>query len=677
MAVRAGDQTMTTPPSAGHTLGDFFAVLSRRWLIVVVVFLLTAGAAAAASMRVAPVYEASTTLIADKNPPVVQLNAPGQESTIFQQPVTQAPDVFTLTELVKSEAIRDAAVARLAPGLDPAEATRILRGLRVQQVRNTDLVRVSVRHRNPEVAAEVANAVTQGLIDNDLNARRRLATKAREFIGEQLEQSSGRLRARENDMTAFKDRNHDVSLSEETQLNLRKLTALEEQLTDLRMEQQAASTGVASPGRGTGSVGSQGGPDPLISSLQSQLAALEVELSGLRQQFTPVHPQVISTKAKIEETQRRLGDAIARRQNALAARERELSADIGQVQQTLLGVPSREAVLARLTRDAQEAERNYLLLSGKFQEARIAEGSIGSPIRVVDVASAPATPVGPQRHKTMALGALIGLMLGLAGAYVVEQFDETVRSPSDIEAVLGAPVLGVIPVIPAAPHRKSGAEASLMLVTLFEQGSGLAEAFRVVRTHLLGAVRDVQSVRVLFTSALPREGKSTVVANLALAVAQTDRRVWLIDGNLRHPALHQLFPQAQSRGLSGLLTGRAEIDDVVRPTVHPRLQCVVSGPAVPDPTELLDTKRMAQFIDQARDRADVIFIDTPPVLPVADAEVLGCHADGAIIVVLAEKTDRRALAQARQRLERSGVQIIGAILNQCDSRSPWAATGRP
>ena len=677
MTVDVLDRTLTQAQAQGENpLRDFLGIVHRRRWTVILIWLLSVGAAVAVSLALPPVYEAVIVLTADKTPPVVLLSNPGQGSGLFQQqPVAEAPDTQTLAELVKREAVRDAAIARLKPILDPQAAVAALsgtnllvNGLRVQRLKDTELVRATVRHRDPKVAAAVINAVAESVIEVDLNARRRLATQAREFISGKLERATQDLRASETALTAFKDQHHDVSLSQETDLNLRKLADLQAQLTDVRLQRQAIQSAPAlAPGQAQQAP--QGGVDPLISTLRTQVATLEVELSGLQKQFTPVHPAVLGTQAKIEQAQERLNAEIARHQAALDSRGRELTAVISRVEQRLLEVPTREGALARLTRNAKVAEENYLLLTQKFQEASIGEGSIGSAIRVVDTAKVPEKPVWPKLGLATILGGVIGLMLGAAGASLKEQLDDTVRSAEDAERLLGAPVLGSIPIL--APNGPKGARQKGTPPRLqdSDRTSNAAEAFRVLRTHILSGMRDARSKCLLVTSAQPREGKSTVTANLAISLAQTNRRVWLVDCDLRHPTVNRTFPEADSRGLSALLAGRAAVDSVLRPTTQANLECVVSGPTVPDPAELLGSKSMVQFVAQARDKADVILLDSPAVLTVIDAEVIGSQADGAVLVAQVGKTDRRDLAQTRQRLGQAGVRVIGVVLNYDRGRS--------
>ncbi len=646
-------------------LRDLLGVVHRRWRIILITVALSLGVAWTVSRVIPPVYRATSTLVADKSPPQVLLNAQGLFSFNTLQPVGQAPDAGTLAELTRSAAVRRAAVARLTPILDSKQADELLtKKMVVDQVRNSELVRISVDYKDPDIAAAAANTVSDSVVEFDLNARRRLATAAREFLSKQRDLASQKLEASQAALVTFKSRNQQVALTEETTLNLQQLASLKRQVLDVRLQQREARARMQASGAGLARL--DGGAAPqgtVINSLQSQLDALEIELAGERQQFTPSHPAVKSTEAKIAETRNRLSAEIARSQTALDTREQTLSTSVTALEHKLRSVPGQEAELARLVLDVKEAQQSYELFLEKFQEAQIAEGSIGSAVRVVDVAKPPRIPVWPRWRLNMIVGAVLGLMLGVTASIVSEQLDDTVHSSEEVERVLGAPVLGTAPMLPARDGKRGWRRNPPPLISQFGWGSVPAETFRVLRTHVLASMPRAGSKCLLITSALPREGKSTVAANLAITLAQTGCHVLLVDCDLRRPAIGSLFPEAQSQGLSALLAGQVTVDRVVRPTAQPHLSCVTSGSAVPNPAELLDANTMAQFITEARAQADVIVLDSPAVLPVTDAQLLGGHADAVLVVVRMGQTERRALVALRQRLERVGMRVLGVVLN--------------
>jgi capsular exopolysaccharide synthesis family protein len=666
------------------SLRDYLDIVGRRWRIVAGTFLAALGVAVAISLMMPPIYRASTTVTTDKTPPMVLLDKPGEFSVSADQGAGQAPDVLTLVELIKSDAVRDGAAFRLAPTVSSDMAGAALNGLTVQQVRQTELVRINIEYVDPRIAAEAANAVADSLVEMNLKARRQRATETREFIGRELQAANRRLRHVEDTLVAFRDRLGDVSLSQETTLTLQKLADLQAQLVDVRLQREIAQSHLAAA---RGRLANQAdamptAPNPVIAVLKEELAKLEIELSGLRLEFTPKHPAILSTSAKIEETKQRLNAELTKSLRgelaqvevsmaSLSGRERAVQNVITAYAERMRGLPVREVDMARLTRDVKESEQIYLLLSDKYEHARIAENSIGSVIRVMGAAKVPNAAVKPRRQMNTLFGGLLGIMVGIAGALLAEQLDDTVKSAEEIERVLGAPVLGAIPLSRAQPMSKHSTqkEETAILPLLAVTDRRAAEAYRALRTHVLYSMPDIDRKRLLVTSALPREGKSTVVANLAVAIAHTSRRVWLIDSDLRRPTLWNWFGGAGSPGLAGLLAGQTEADSVVRSTVEPNLWYLESGPTVPNPAELLGSQRMVRLMERARAEAEVVLVDSPPMLPVTDAEVVAAQAvDGVLLVVRAGLTNRRALAHVRKRLERVGAKLVGAVLNGVSER---------
>jgi succinoglycan biosynthesis transport protein ExoP len=680
-AVPAGSavKVIEPAPPALAAPGDFArelaATVYRRRRLVLLAIVTASAAAMIVSLLKAPVYEASTTLIADKTPPLVLLSASGRESSLVQQPLAQAPDAFTLSELAKSESVREAATSRLVPPFDPAQVAAVLsQQVRVQQVRTTDLIRISVRDGSPYVAAAAARAMADSVVEQDLRARRRLATIAREFIGKQLDLAGQDLRASEHALAAFKRQSRDVSLSEQTQLDLKKLADLETELAGVKEQEQQVDIGFSRPVGADVRTGPEP-PDPVITGLQSQLAALQVEYSGLRQQFTPLHPQVASTEAKIEETRRRLSAEIARRQAALREREQSVAAEISALKSALADVPARQATLARLSLEAQDRERAYLLLSEKFQEARIAEGSIGSALRVVDAAKVPKGPAGPPRRLAVILGLAAGLLVGVGAAVAADQLEPAVLSVKDAERAAGAAVIGAVPAL-GPVRRASPAEPGIETPPLLSGRSAppqALEAWRAVRTRLLRLVRDTGAKSVLFAAVAPGEGATTIAANFALAAAQADRRVCLVDCNLRRPAVARLFPEAASSGLSAYLSGRAALAEVNRPTHQAGLSCIAGGPAADDPAALLDTELLGDLLREAGAGHELVVLDGASFVEAVETEGLALRAGAVVLVAQAGHTDRLGLSEVRHRLAGLGVGVLGVVVNAAPHHHPAAS----
>jgi capsular exopolysaccharide synthesis family protein len=282
-------------------------------------------------------------------------------------------------------------------------------------------------------------------------------------------------------------------------------------------------------------------------------------------------------------------------------------------------------------------------------------------VSIVEPAVTPTAPVRPRTLLNSLLGALAGLFIGGVIALVYEYLDDTVKTPDDVERAAGLPTLGGVARFP-----RVRAEAE-NLVIASPRRTTAAEAYRVLRTNLQFSTIDIQTIMV--SSANPGEGKSTTVANLAVAIAQTGQKVIVVDSDLRRPALHRIFGLGNGAGLtSTLLSSELNLSRFLQPTKFENLAVLTSGPLPPNPSELLCSRRMAATIAALQREADIVLFDSPPTLAVADASVLAAAVDGTLLVVDAGRTRAHALKQAQEALERSKTKILGATLNKLKER---------
>lgn len=300
-------------------------------------------------------------------------------------------------------------------------------------------------------------------------------------------------------------------------------------------------------------------------------------------------------------------------------------------------------------------------------------GQVPTALRVAQPALKPVDPVGPRLGLNLGLACLLGLLAAAAVVALLEYLDDTVKSGEDLEAVAGLATLGAV-------TRLDGADGTLnhLLPPTPVRTSAAAESYRLVRTNLdfAGAGTDRKLRTVLVTSASPQEGKSTTVANLGTVIAQAGKRVVIIDADLRKPSQHRLFGLSNDRGLSTLLLEGCsnQAADYLQPSPVQGLQILPSGPLPPNPAELLSTPVLGQALEQLLREVDLVLIDSPPVLGIADPIVLSGCVDGTVLVVDAARTRADALKGATEALSRSGTRVLGAVLNKLhrrDSSSPY------
>ncbi len=324
--------------------------------------------------------------------------------------------------------------------------------------------------------------------------------------------------------------------------------------------------------------------------------------------------------------------------------------------QNLGDSPDAQAERNRLETQLNQNRQLYAALLQTFEQVRLAEAESISNVIQAEPATIPLRPVRPRVMQNTLLAAVVGGMLAVGVVFLVDALDDTVKGPEDITRNTGTVVLGVIASYDAA---KSD------LVTLAEPRSPIAEAFRSLRTNIQFASVDKPLQSILVTSALPSEGKSTVAANLAITMAQSGKRVVLLESDLRRPSVHRYLKVPNRMGLSTMFVRpQVYLDGNLQGTRIPNLKVLTAGDLPPNPSELLGSERMQAILRQLREQADVLILDTPPMMAVTDAVVLAPRVDGVLLVARPGGTKNSALRTAVEQLRRTGANILGVVLNE-------------
>jgi capsular exopolysaccharide synthesis family protein len=316
--------------------------------------------------------------------------------------------------------------------------------------------------------------------------------------------------------------------------------------------------------------------------------------------------------------------------------------------------PERAQLLAQTT---AEVFTEYV---GELESS---EDPARSPIRaaIVDEANLPVSPVYPRPLITIGLGAIIGLLLGLAAAWLRETLDTSLKTIEDVQKVTGASMLGSVFFDPEAGKRP--------LISGLAPHAPRVESFRVLRTNLQFLDVDGESKTYAITSPLPGDGKSTTSINIAIALAEGGRRTLLVEGDLRRPKFGEYLDLEGEVGLTTVLIGEAPLADAIQSWGRSGLDVITSGTLPPNPAELLQSRAMASVMDELRRRYDVVIVDAPPILPVTDAALIAAQTSGAILVLRHGRTTRDQAAQARQRLDSVGAQVLGTVFNFVPQRA--------
>lgn len=414
----------------------------------------------------------------------------------------------------------------------------------------------------------------------------------------------------------------------------------------------------------------------LAEPIQKNLVDLEFKLSEYLQKYTENHPEVIQLREQIKE-----------------------------LESLLSGFSGQELEYARLVREVEVNKKLYGMLKEKLEEARITEAQRIGDVSIVDPAVMPRAPVSPPSKTILLIGGMMGIILGIAFAFMFESLDTSIRTIEDVEEKIKLPVLGVVPSVSRylekekgffvrlkrriLPVRKSEAEiARIGLIVHYKPSSPVAEAYRNIRTNLkLGTNQKT----ILIASAGPREGKTTILTNLALTLAQRGAKTLLVSSDLRRPILADIFGIKKEPGLNEVITGTIDIDDALRNISdimlgHMHIDEIIKFPGMENiwilpsghiphnPAEILESRELAKLIGELKKEFDFIFFDSPPVLSVTDATLISSKVDNVILCYEVGRTAREALSRAKVQLESAGAKISGVVLNQIAPQTETMAT---
>lgn len=339
---------------------------------------------------------------------------------------------------------------------------------------------------------------------------------------------------------------------------------------------------------------------------------------------------------------------------------RELEIQISQAGEAV--TPEEAAALSRLQTLLNESRIHYTDAFNRLNALQVSQAQTSNNLIQIEAAQVNRTPIRPRTGSTVLLALIVGGMLALAVIFLVDYLDDTVKSPQEIMADTGLSTLGTITMI-------KGEGAVERLVTATSPRDPVSEAYRVLRTNLGFTAVDGELNSVLITSPSPGEGKSTTAANLAVVMAQTGKRVILVDADLRRPVQHKIFNTANNQGLTtAILDNHTPVTHHLQKTKLPELRIMTSGPIPPNPAELLNSQRMSQVMAELLPECDLIVFDTPPLLTVADASILASRTTGTLLVVESNQTRRATLTQAVERLGNSNAHVSGVVMNKLNPR---------
>ena len=568
-------------------------------------------------------------------------------------------------------------------------ATRVL----VEPIRSSRLVYIRVDDADPKRAKRICDAVANEYIDENLQTALTSTSDAVTWLNGQVDNIKRNLDQDENALYDFKQRNDlpSTSINEASNMLRVEMQELDLALTHTRTRRQELLARHAELSKVAADNPDLLPASELLSSaflqaLRAQYQDAVKERSALLAEGKgDKHPLVERASGKITETKAALLAEVHNIQGAverdLDIASREEAGESGLFEGTrrrAVELNMKEIEYHRLDRAREENEKLYGMLLEHLKQADLARMMKVNNIRVVDYAMEPAAPIRPRLGLNTAIGLLLGLAVGIVFAWLREQLDSSLKTPSDVEQELGVAFLGLLPKISGEqPRGKSGrrrrkgelptpSNSPIELIVHDQPLSGIAEAARTIRTNVMFMNPDRPYRTLLVTSSAPSEGKTTVACSIAIALAQSGQRVCIVDCDLRRPRIHRVFGRAGDSGVTNILVGDATLDEVAKPTDVENLWSIPAGPTPPNPADMLQSERFRQFVAALKERFDRIVIDSPPLVAVTDSAIISRVVDGTVFVVRAFKTSKHLSAQGLRALRDVDAPVVGAVLNSVD-----------
>ncbi|MDB9320259.1 GumC family protein [Nodularia spumigena] len=684
-------------------LRQYWLAVKRRWLLIVIIIGSVFGITSFVTFNQKPIYEAEGKLIFDKQNSVSSLTGVSEGVGELSGLTSSSNPLETQAEIIRSHPLIEKTIVDLQlkdQEGEPLKIDHVLGILKVQAIRGTDLLQLSYRSVDPELAKAIVNKLMYVYIDDNVMTNRSQATAAREFLNKQLPLVEKQVAESELALRQFKEKYEVVLLEEEAKQGVERLYQISNQLTLLRARlidassrsdalqnqlalntQKATALSTLSQSRA-------------VQQVLSEYQKVQDQLAVERSRLTDEHPVVVNLLNKEQALKEQLEGRITQTLGSsqpipeqdlqIGELKQALTANLVQVEVERLGLENQVGVLTnafkqdrarlrilpklqqqelQLQRQLQVARITYEQMLRRLQEVQVAENQNVGNARIVSEALLPEKSVSPRINLNLALGGFLGILLAVGSALFLDALDKSVQTAAEAEQLLDYPLLGKIPKMIRDDNTSE-------LPLLNNPYSSVNTAFEMLQINLGFTISDKELKVIVVSSCLPGEGKSFVAANLAVATAQMGRRVLLIDADMRRPRQQELWQVRNLMGLSNILAGQTDLTQISQEALV-NLDLLTAGTIPPNPAALLDSQRMHELVQQASQDYDCVIIDTPPLTFIADASIIGKMADGILLVARPGILNSDAIRTTKALLENSRLSVLGMVLNAVSSDSGY------
>ncbi len=576
--------------------------------------------------------------------------------------------------------------------------------VQIASVKGLDAISITAEGPIFEELQYITKTYADVFLKYNVELNRQDITNVKKFIVDEREKKFKELNDAESSIEDFQKRTGYISLSSQSSAIVNNLATYESSIKANEIEMKVRDANLAELEKRNASMDPQMYDyiqaqinQSYLSSIQSQVAQLEVqkdiELSSIKDEFVraktaesfdrkleslrgklmeQIEIMKSGVKAVTPQDKKNVAEQIFNEKlqmNDLQMKNNALREMVNKTQSELKNLPDQMGELVKLEREKSSAEKLFLMLEQKYQEATINERARVGNASILDLGLDNNSPVAPDRPKIILFGVLAGLGLGLAFAFLRNYLDKSIKSPDELESK-GASVLSWIPKIESVGRNGT---TSTEFIVGNKANSAASEAFKALRTRIqFSKLESDQLKTILVTSSIPMEGKTIVAANLAGSFAQAGKKVLILDCDLRKPRVHNVFETDKFPGLSDFLFTNVTIEDITRRTPMDNLYFITSGTIPPNPSELLGSVQMKQFMNKLKESYDIIIVDSPPFITVTDSEILYNITDGTVLVCQANKTPSDAFWKTYDRLSKKYPHhLLGCVLNNFNFKSSY------
>jgi polysaccharide biosynthesis transport protein len=688
-------------------LKNYWLVLRRRWLIAAGIFITSLSVSGFVISLQKSNYEATGKLLLQGNQ-TSSLTGVGEKIGSLESFRNEANPLSTQAAILQSRPIAEEVIQSL--GLKDSKGNPLSADalkVKVEVLPGTDILNVSYAWDNPETASTVVNKLMEVYVARNIANSRYEAVSAGKFIELQIPQAKAELDKASEGFRSFKSRNQIISLKEESDSTVKvieelsnKINEAQGQLADVTSQQNEVRSSANIPSNSTiketVNVSSLG-VNPGVQGTLAELQKVQNNLAIARAKYTENSPIVVDLReqaARLNQLlQQRVADSSGTSQQIAPGKlqpgevKQQLATEYVRLQSQRVGLEKkvqalsslyqnykrRADILPNLEKQQGELERNLTIAQKTYEELltrqqaiRLAENQAIGNARVIQNAIAPSAPMSSKLTLLLAVGGVfVGSLLGVAAAFLVDSIDKSIKTIKEAQTLFGYTALGLIPKFDANStsliEDMAGDGISPRIIVATSPRTVIHEAYQMLRANLK-FISHKQVRTIVVTSSVSGEGKSEVSANLAAAIAQTGKRVLLVDADMRQPSQHHLWGLMNVKGLSNLLVDRNKLDKVVQ-KVSSNLSLLTAGVIPPNPVALIDSESMSNLIQTMANQYEYIIFDTPPLAGTADAAVLGKMADGVLMVVRPGVANSDSAIAAKSLLARSEANILGLVAN--------------